>query len=107
MTFKQFRENKLVKFITNRYIIILIGFSIWMLFFDENSYLVHKEFNSEVDKLETAIKFYQKKIKEDKKTIKNLQDSLQLERFAREKYLMKKENEDIYLIEFDTLGNNE
>jgi cell division protein DivIC len=35
--------------------------------------------------------------------IKNLQDSLQLERFAREKYLMKKENEDIYIIEFDTI----
>jgi hypothetical protein len=35
--------------------------------------------------------------------IKNLQDSLELERFAREKYLMKRENEDIYIIEFDTI----
>ncbi|MDB0061407.1 septum formation initiator, partial [bacterium] len=35
--------------------------------------------------------------------ITELQDSLQLEKFAREKYLMKKENEDIYIIEFDTL----
>ena len=35
--------------------------------------------------------------------IKNLKDSLELERFAREKYLMKKENEDIYIIEFDTI----
>jgi cell division protein FtsB len=74
-----------------------------MLFFDENSYLVHKEFNTEVKELETAIEFYKKRIKEDKSTIKNLQDSLQMERFAREQYLMKKENEDIYLIEFDTL----
>jgi cell division protein FtsB len=74
-----------------------------MLFFDENSYLVHREFNSEVDELETAIDFYKKKIKEDKKTIHNLQDSLQLEKFAREQYLMKKENEDIYIIEFDTI----
>ena len=32
-----------------------------------------------------------------------LNDSLQLERFAREQYLMKKENEDIYIIEFDTI----
>jgi cell division protein FtsB len=74
-----------------------------MLFFDENSYLVHREFNKEIKELETAIDFYKKKIHEDKATIKSLQDSLQLERFAREKYLMKKENEDIYLIEFDTL----
>jgi cell division protein FtsB len=103
MTFKQFQQNKFVKFFTNRYIIILIAFSVWMLFFDENSYLVHREFNKEIKELETAIDFYKKKIDEDKKTIKSLQDSLQLERFAREKYLMKKENEDIYLIEFDTI----
>ena len=98
MTFKQFKQNKLVKFFTNRYVIIFIGFSIWMFFFDENSYLVHKEFNKEIDELETAIDFYKKKIKEDKLTIKNLTDSLQIERFAREQYLMKKENEDIYRI---------
>tara|TARA_R110002124_G_scaffold55559_1_gene156996 strand:- start:15003 stop:15320 length:318 start_codon:yes stop_codon:yes gene_type:complete len=103
MTFKQFKQNKLVKFFTNRYVIIFIGFSIWMFFFDENSYLVHKEFNKEIDELETAIDFYKKKIKEDKLTIKNLTDSLQIERFAREQYLMKKENEDIYIIEFDTI----
>ncbi len=103
MTFKQFRQHKLIKFLTNRYVLILTGFSIWMLFFDENSYLVHKEFNTEVKELETRIEFYKKRIKEDKSTIKILQDSLQMERFAREQYLMKKENEDIYLIEFDTL----
>jgi len=74
-----------------------------MLFFDENSYLVHREFNKEIDELETAIEFYKKKIEEDKLTIKNLDDSLQIERFAREQYLMKKKNEDIYIIEFDTI----
>ena len=74
-----------------------------MFFFDENSHLVHRKFNNEITDLESTISYYQKKIIEDKATIKNLKDSLQLERFAREKYLMKKENEDIYLIEFDTL----
>ncbi|MFT4575524.1 MAG: cell division protein DivIC [Polaribacter sp.] len=103
MTFKQFRKKKLVKITTNRYVLILVGFSIWMLFFDGNSYLVHKEFNSEIKELETAIEFYKKRIEQDKIIIKTFQDSLQLERFAREKYLMKKENEDIYLIEFDTI----
>ena len=103
MTFKQFKQNKFVIFFTNRYVIILIVFSIWMLFFDENSYLVHREFNKEIDELETAIEFYKKKIEEDKLTIKNLEDSLQIERFAREQYLMKKKNEDIYIIEFDTI----
>ncbi|KGL64326.1 septum formation initiator [Polaribacter sp. Hel1_85] len=74
-----------------------------MFFFDENSYLVHHKFNNEIEDLESTISFYKNKIEEDKATIKKLQDSLQLERFAREKYLMKKDNEDIYLIEFDTI----
>ena len=103
MTLQQFRQKKSVKFFTNRYVLILIAFGIWMLFFDGNSYLVHKEFNTEIKELETAIDFYKKQIQKDKATIERLQDSLQLERFARETYLMKKENEDIYLIEFDTL----
>jgi len=103
MTFKQFKQNKFVVFCTNRYLIILIIFIVWMLFFDENSNLVHREYNSEINELETTIEFYKKKINKDKTTIKNLEDSLQLERFARENYLMKKENEDIYIIEFDTL----
>lgn len=103
MTFKQLKQNKFVKFFTNRYVIILIVFCVWMLFFDENSYLVHREFNKEIDELETAIDFYKKKIEEDKLTISSLKDSLQIEKFAREKYLMKKENEDLYIIEFDTI----
>ena len=53
--------------------------------------------------MERTISFYQLKIASDKATIDKLGDSLQLERFARETYLMKRENEDIYIIEFDTL----
>jgi cell division protein DivIC len=103
MSFNKFRNNKIIKFITNIFVLILIPFLIWMFFFDENSYLVHRKFNTEITDLESTISFYQNKITEDKATIKKLKDSLQLERFAREKYFMKKENEDIYLIEFDTI----
>jgi len=103
MTFKRFKEYKFVKFITNRYVLIFVFFSIWMLFFDENSYLVHRKFNTEIKKLETRNNFFERNIEKDKKTITTLQDSIQLEKFAREQYLMKKENEDIYIIEFDTI----
>ena len=75
--------------------------------FDEHYYsdFTHSQttFNAEIDDLESTISFYEDKIAKDKETIKKLQDSLELERFAREKYLMKKENEDIYIIEFDTI----
>ena len=102
MIFKNIKENKLFKYLTNKYSVILIIFLIWMLFFDENSYIIHRKFDNEVQDLERTISFYKKKIAEDKATIEKLQDSLQLEQFAREKYLMKKDNEEIYLIEFNT-----
>ena len=102
MTFQGFKNNKVVKILTNLYVIIFIPFLIWMLFFNENSYLIHRKFDNEVQDLERTISFYKKKIAEDKATIEKLQDSLQLEQFAREKYLMKKDNEEIYLIEFNT-----
>lgn len=103
MTLNKLKNNKLVKIVTNVFVLIFIPFVIWMLFFDENSYLVHREFDKEINDLQSTISFYKKKIAEDKATIKKLQDSLQLEKFAREKYLMKKENEDVYIIEFDTI----
>lgn len=103
MNFKSIRNKPSFKIATNIYVLILTVFVIWMLFFDENSYLTHREFNKEIEELETWIDYHKKKIKADKKTIQKLQDSLKLERYAREKYLMKKENEDIYIIEFDTI----
>ena len=102
MVAKKIKENKLFKFFTNKYIIILSAFLIWMFFFDANVQL-NKEFKKEIKELNTTINFYKKEIKKDKNIIMELQDSLQLEKFAREKYLMKKDNEDIYIIEFDTL----
>ena len=101
--FQRIKSNSVFKILTNIFVIILVPFIIWMLFFDENSYLVHRKFNNEIDDLKSTISFYEDKISKDKETIKKLQDSLELERFAREKYLMKKENEDIYIIEFDSI----
>lgn len=101
--FQRLKSNSVFKILTNIFVIILVPFIIWMFFFDENSYLVHRKFNNEITDLEATISFYEDKIAKDKETIKKLGDSLELERFAREKYLMKKENEDIYIIEFDTI----
>ena len=103
MTINTLKNNKVFKILTNIFVLIFIPFMIWMLFFDENSYLVHRKFNNEIKDLESTVSFYKTKIAEDKATIIKLNDSLQLERFAREQYLMKKENEDIYIIEFDTI----
>lgn len=79
--------------------LIVIIFIVWMLFFDTNSYLIHQELNSSIEKLENQKKTYQDEIKTDKVFIEKMKDSNELEKFAREKYFLKKENEDIYIIE--------
>jgi cell division protein FtsB len=106
MTFKQLKNKPIIKFITNRYVIILSIFIVWMGFFDENSLLNHHEFNKEIEKLDNEKKYYESQINQDKELINKLKDKEQLEKFAREEYNMKKENEDIYIIEYDTINKH-
>jgi len=105
MTFKQLKNKPLIKFITNIYVIILVIFMVWMFFFDENSILIHHEFNKEINKLQNEKNYYKTEIAKDKSIIDSLKNPKQLEKFAREKYNMKKENEDIYIIKYDTIKN--
>lgn len=103
MTFKQIKENKFVKFITNKYVAILLFFIIWMTFFDANSFFIHRELNKEIDKLEDANEYYNTHINQDSKIIENLKNPDSLEKYAREEYKMKKSDEDILIIEYDTV----
>ncbi|HHB52041.1 MAG TPA: septum formation initiator [Saprospiraceae bacterium] len=105
MTFKQLKNKPIIKFITNIYVIILAIFIVWMVCFDENSLLIHYEFNKEIKKLNTEKNYFKTEIAKDKKIMDSLKKPDQLEKFAREKYLMKKENEDIYIIQYDTIKN--
>lgn len=92
------------KFFLNKYLLILIGFGVWMYFFDDNSIQMHNELNKEIQKLESSIDFYKQEIKKDKKLMEDYENPEELERFARETYQMKKDSEDVYLIEVDSLG---
>ena len=85
-------------------ILILVVFIVWMVFFDENSYLVHRELNKEINKLEETTDYYKKEIAKDTKMIVDLNNPKSLEKFAREKYKMKKEGEAIFIIEFDSIS---
>ncbi|WP_289046348.1 septum formation initiator family protein [uncultured Olleya sp.] len=99
-----------MKWFKNIYILILIIFGVWMIFFDTNSLLNHNDVNQEKNKLEDEKEYYKKEIIKDKQAIKRLTSEDGLETFAREKYYMKKENEDIYIIEYadsSKTNNNE
>jgi cell division protein FtsB len=72
-----------------------------MLFLDNYSYFDHRILDTEINDLENNKKYYQEEIKKDLEHIKLLKNPDQIEKYAREKYYMKKESEDIYIIEFD------
>ena len=79
--------------------LVIIGITVWMLFLDRNNLINLYHYKSELSSLENKKEYYQSEIermKSDKDIIFN--DEASLERYAREKYLMKKDNEDIYII---------
>ena len=79
---------------------ILIGllFVLWMLFFDSNSYLNHNRLSNDINQLQKDKQHYKEEIKKDSIALKELSSREGLEKYAREKYHMKKENEEIFLI---------
>lgn len=79
--------------------IIVILFLVWMFFFDTNSYLIHKELNDDIEALEENKDFYENEIKKDKVFLDKMQDSNEMEDYARQKYYLKKEGEDIFIIQ--------
>jgi cell division protein FtsB len=78
-----------------------------MLFWDSNSLLIHKELNEDISDLENEKNYYRNEIAKDKKAIEALSTDEGIEKMAREKYYMKKANEDIFIIEYeDSLKSN-
>ncbi len=72
-----------------------------MLFLDANSWFsTHKELNRQIELLEQQKANLQREITKDRQSIKKFSSMDELEKFARERYFMKKENEEIYIIEY-------
>tara|TARA_R110002049_G_scaffold307773_2_gene509417 strand:+ start:4770 stop:5099 length:330 start_codon:yes stop_codon:yes gene_type:complete len=96
-----FNKKRLLKPFKNVFILILTVFIVWMLFFDANSWLIHHELNNDIDDLQNEKEYYKKEIEKDKKALKKLSTEEGLEKFAREEYYMKRDNEEIYIIEYE------
>jgi len=94
-------KSKYFKPLKNIFVIIFVFFAIWMLFFDANSFLFHRELNADKDEVRTEKEYYKREINKDNKAIKELSTKEGIEKLAREEYYMKKENEEIYIIEYE------
>ena len=95
--------KKFKKIFTNKYLITGIAFAVWMMFFDRNDLPSQITRIRELNKIERNEKNMALQIANTQKELKLLKTNPEtLEKYAREKYLMKKDNEDLYIVTFDS-----
>jgi cell division protein FtsB len=91
--------QRLFDLFKNKYFLISIVFLVWLIFFDRNDLLSQYEYRQQLNKLKEEHEFYTKETAQVQKELNELTSNKEkLEKFAREKYLMKKQNEDIFVI---------
>lgn len=101
-------KNKWYKFLLNKYLIVGLAFVIWMIFFDQNSYLLHKNLDEDIHELQEEKAFFESEIELEGAELKKMDSHPEeYEKLAREKFLMKRENEDIFVIEPKDSTENE
>lgn len=94
----KFRE--ILKKFTNKYIIVTVIFAVILLFIDQYNIFFQIENFKKLNKAKEQVEYYEDGIKSQQEILNNLhRDSALMERIAREKYMMKRDNEVIYIIE--------
>ena len=94
--------KKVYPWLRNKYVLTLAIFILWMLLFDSSNWIdVFREYRK-IKKFEKEKEYYLQKIETDRNRLNELRTNNEnLEKFAREQYLMKKPNEDIFIISPD------
>jgi cell division protein DivIC len=92
-------------FLKNKYLLTTLFFIVWLGFFDKNDFFTQMEYKNKLHALELDRKYYKDEIKKNQNDMVELMTNPKnLEKFAREKYLMKRENEDVFVLLKDTLS---
>jgi len=91
--------NHIPTWLKNKYLLCGTGFIIWMLFFDPRDLYTQLEHTKELNELRASKAYYQKEIARETTELEQLKTNPAIvEKYAREKYLMKKENEDLFIV---------
>ena len=99
MTYLKNLYEKTTSYLKNKYVIIILLFIVWIIFFDNYNLIRQSKIKKEIKQLEENKSFYKNEIKKDSTEYHELLNSDEKkEKFAREKFLMRKENEDVYII---------
>jgi len=92
------KSIKIPVYMRNKYFVSAAAFVIWLAFIDSKNFISQYELTSEVNKLEDQKSFFMEEIVKTRKEQEELLSSPdKLEKFAREKYLMKKDDEDLFI----------
>lgn len=93
------RNSFLMKGLRNKYLLAVLVFLVWLLIFDQNSLIDRIRYLNALHNMEHEKQYYLERIEEDSRRLNELKtDRDNLEKFAREQYFMKKENEDVFVI---------
>jgi cell division protein FtsB len=96
------------KIMRNKYLLVVVALGVWLLFFDKNDVFTQWKNRAEVKKLEGDVEYYKSEIERNRTEMIELQSNpALLEKFAREHYLMHRDNEDIFILVTDTIANPE
>lgn len=88
----------LLRILKNKYFLTVIALLVWLLFFDKNDMFTQYELIQKCNKLQNEKQYYLAEIENNKQNLNELRTNKKsLETLSREKYLMKKENEDVYV----------
>ena len=91
--------SQLPSWLRNKYFISFTAFAVWMLFFDEKDVFTMSHHRQELRGLQQSKKYYTTEINKEETELRNLKNNpATIEKYAREKYRMKKDNEDLFLI---------
>ncbi len=95
------KDKPTLKWFANKYVLVFIFFAVWMLFLDNYSFIEHRVLNKQINELDDNKNYYKSEINTDQKKIKELKNPANIEKYAREKYYMKKDSEDIFIVEYE------
>lgn len=89
------------KFLFNKYLLAFLFTLVWVIFFDDTDYFTQLQRQNDLKDMIRKIEYYKKEIAIANQELSDIQNNPEaLEKFAREKYYMKKDNEDLYIIEY-------
>jgi cell division protein DivIC len=101
--------SSIISILKNKYLIAITAFAVIVLFFDHNNFFEQMQRKQELKELQAKKQYYQSEIEKTQKELEDLSNNpAAIEKYAREHFQMKRDNEDLFLVDnaADSLKNN-